>query len=93
MKKGNDVFLHAHVSLDYIPSENLFLGLLSSSTFGVLSSRWIAALQDVLDPSSPNYNPDLFLYFIYSPTDDFGALTKDFATSGASTAGLFNAMR
>ncbi len=81
---GGNVYLRARLTLDYRADENTFLGILTDFTFSSFGSPWIAAMADLFNPASPDFNPDLKLYFTYAPRDNFLDLTQSFTVNAIS---------
>jgi len=84
---GNDVFLRGNLTLDYRSDSNEFLGRLTDLTFASFGSPWVAAMADLFNPSSPDFDPARNLYFTYSPRDNFLNLTQSFTVNGVSGGG------
>jgi hypothetical protein len=51
-----------------------------------ISSAFLLSLDDIMNPSSPDFDPQAYLYVLINPNVNFQALTVDFTTSGFTGA-------
>jgi hypothetical protein len=51
-----------------------------------ISSAFLLSLDDIMNPQSPDFDPQAFLYLTITPDVNFQALTGDFKTSGGTGA-------
>jgi hypothetical protein len=99
--KGSTIFEQGDLPvLFYDVADNLFYGspldytlagMPSGSPFydptlPSISSPYLNSIEDLLDPSSPYYDPNAYLYETISPDTNIDALTDGFSISGASGA-------
>jgi hypothetical protein len=99
---GSSTYLRAEIPfLMYKPDMNSFFGQLTEialsgadpsqpfydPTLVAPDSPWIAEMRDLLDPTSPDFDPDQKLWFTYNPSDDILGLTQGF-TMDATTSSL-----
>jgi len=73
--------------LTYLPSSNSFYGEMTDFEFLGVQSQWIAEFANLFDPSSPNFDPELRMYFTYDPGGNLLGLTQSFTTSGMASNG------
>ena len=62
----------------------MLLGAIADPFFSVNGSPWVAALANLFDPTSPNFDPNLLLYFEFALDDNLLSLTQAFAADGSS---------
>lgn len=94
IEDGVNLFLQAQLPfLTYLVADNLFFGELTDFSFSSLGSPWIAAMADLFNPASANFDPNRKLWFEYMPQDNMLSLTQFFTQNGASggTNGIFAA--
>ncbi len=84
ISEGSEVFMRSRLSLDYNSQTNSFLGEFMDPTFESHGSPWIEAMEQLFDPTSPNFDPNRKLYFSYDPRDNFLNLTQSFTVNGVS---------
>jgi hypothetical protein len=79
--------------LTYLSGSNSFYGQMTSFSFPGVQSPWVAEMANLLNPSSPNFDPSLQLWLTYQPNDNMLGLTQGFTQSGISDGpdGIFAA--
>jgi hypothetical protein len=97
LARGADVFQRSAIPvLFYDLDENLFYARLGETTLAgmspgspfydedlaALSSPFLDAVADALDPASAGFDPDAGLFMTIQPDVDFGALTAQFTATG-----------
>jgi hypothetical protein len=70
------------VTLAGVPSTSPFY----DPSLASIASPYLASIEDVLDPASPDYDPLAYLYETISPDGDFDTLTNGFSTSAGTDA-------
>lgn len=85
ISSGSTLFMQAEIPfLTYLPDSNSFYGQMTSFSFPGVQSPWIAEMASLLNPSSPNFDPSLQLWFTYQPKDNLASLTQGFSQSAVS---------
>ena len=82
---GGNAFVTGQMQvLEYLTSSNMLLGAIADPFFSVNGSPWVAALANLFDPTSPNFDPNLLLYFEFALDDNLLSLTQAFVADGSS---------
>jgi hypothetical protein len=82
---GSNAFVTGQMQvLEYLTDSNMLLGAIADPFFSANGSPWVAALANLFDPSSPNFDPNLLLYFEFALDDNLLSLTRSFAADGSS---------
>jgi hypothetical protein len=73
------------------PLDYTLAGVPSSSPFydpnlAAISSPYLNSLEDTLDPASPDFDPNAYLYETIDPTTNLDTATDGFTASGGSSA-------
>jgi len=99
LRNGSDIYMKAQVdSLSYDPAGNAFIGRLFGLSLGGVApgspffdsslsdidSPFLQALDSVLDPGSPQFDPLAAMFIQYQPDIDFFAATEGFTASADS---------